>query len=247
MKSPSPLWCLKNHHQSHVIREMGVVFQLRNINRHHHCPTILFKNLLRSPLIYHQNLSLMNLAIVVAEGLDRSNPGEETICDIRICAEITTLQQVHDSIVKVLSLEEADDLFYCFQRNTDSPLNFSSTFTELGAICDDSIILDARNNRKRKISCLKPSKENKLGKESGILELICTTRLLEADGNPFRKVRVVVQSHHNTSYLMQDISNLWGKSGLKFKCGRNVLSADKSYAELGVDSESEIVITGGRG
>jgi len=93
---------------------------------------------------------------------------------------------------------------------------------------------------------LKPLKEEKL-KESGILELICSTRLLDEDGNHLRKVRVVVQSHHNTSYLMHDISNLWGKSGLKFKCGRTVLSADKSYSELGVESESEIAITGGRG
>ena len=190
----------------------------------------------------------MNLAIIVAEGLDRSNPDEETICDIKICPEITTLQSVHDSIVKVLSLDERDDLFYCFPRSTETPLSLSSTFKELGAACGDTIILDARYNRKRKITnCLKPSKENKGGKGSGILELVCTTRLLEADGKPFRKVRVVVQSHHTTSCLMHDISNLWGKNGLKFKCGRNVLSADKSYAELGVESESEIVITGGRG
>lgn len=190
----------------------------------------------------------MNLAIIVAEGLDRSNPSEETICDIKVCAQYTTLQRVHDSILKVLSLKEDQEYFYCFSRNTELHLPFFSTFEQLGAVSGDSIILDARNNKKRKInSCLQPTKEDKLGKESVILELVCTTRLIEADGNPFRKVRVVVQSHHNTSYLMHDISNLWGKSGLKFKCGRNVLSADKSYAELGVENESEIVITGGRG
>lgn len=190
----------------------------------------------------------MNLAIIVVDGLDRSNPGEETICDIKVCAELTTLQRVHESIVKVLSLNENDDLFYRFTRSSELHLNMCSTFEELGAVSGDSIILDARNNRKRKItSCLQPTKEDKLGKESVILELICTTRLTEADGNPFRKVRVVVQSHHNASYLMHDISNLWGKSGLKFKCGRNVLSAEKTYAELGVENESEIVITGGRG
>ena len=190
----------------------------------------------------------MNLAIIVAEGLDRSNPSEETICDIKVCAQYTTLQRVHDSILKVLSLKEDQEYFYCFSRNTELHLPFFSTFEQLGAVCGDSIILDARNHKKRKInSCLQPTKEDKHGKESVILELVCTTRLIEADGNPFRKVRVVVQSHHNTSYLMHDISNLWGKSGLKFKCGRNVLSADKSYAELGVENESEIVITGGRG
>ena len=206
-----------------------------------------YKSLLYSLALLAQFSDKMNLAIVVAEGLDRSNPGEETICDIKICPEITTLQVVHDSIVKILSLNETDDLFYCFPRNTDIQLSLSSTFEELGAICGDSVILDARNNRKRKTNCLKPTKENNTDKKSGILELLCTTRLLESDGNAFRKVRVVVQSQHNTSYLMHDISNLWGKSGLKFKCGRNILTADKSYAELGIESESEIVITGGRG
>lgn len=190
----------------------------------------------------------MNFVIIVAEGLDLSNPGEETICDVKVRAEVTTLQAVHESIAKVLCLCESEELFYCFTRNTDVQLSLCSTFDELGIISGDSIILDARNNKKRKtVSCLKPSKEDVLGKESAILELICTTRLLEVDGNAYRKVRVVVQSHQKASYLMHDISNLWGRNGLKFKCGRNVLSAERTYAELGIENEAEVVITGGRG
>ena len=190
----------------------------------------------------------MNLIVIVAEGLDPSNPGEETVCDIKVRAEATTLQMVHDSIAKILCLCESEELFYCFSRNTDAQLSLHCTFKELGIMTGDSIILDARNNKKRKtVSCLKPSKEDERGKESAILELICTTRLLEVDGNAFRKVRVVVQSHQKTSYLMHDISNLWGRNGLKFKCGRNVLSAEKTYFELGIENEGEVVITGGRG
>jgi hypothetical protein len=191
----------------------------------------------------------MNLTIVVAEGIDRFNLGEETVCDIKVVPEITTLQKVHDAIVKVMQIDEGDDLFYIFAGKTGSQLSLTSTFEELGAISGDSLILDAKNSRKRKSNMLKPTKEeDTAARESGILELMCTTRLLDTDGNPFRRVRVVVQSHHNTNYLMHDISNLWGgKSGLKFKCGRTVLSADKSYAELGVETESEIAITGGRG
>lgn len=187
------------------------------------------------------------IAIVVSEGLDRSNPGEETICDCNVSLGITTLQMVHDAIVDILSLERREELYYYFQRQPEIHLNLTSTFEELGYLSSDSVILDLRNNRKRKATTgLKPLKEEKL-KESDILELICSTRLLDDDGNILRKVRVSVQSHHNTSYLMHDISNLWGKTGLKFKCGRTVLSADKSYSELGVESESEIAITGGRG
>jgi hypothetical protein len=187
------------------------------------------------------------ISIIVSEGLDRSNPGEETICDCNVALGVTTLQMVHDAIVDILSLDRREEFYYYFQRQPEVQLNLISTFKELGVASGDNLILDLRNNRKRKaLTSLKPLKEEKL-KESGILELICSTRLLDEDGNHLRKVRVVVQSHHNTSYLMHDISNLWGKSGLKFKCGRTVLSADKSYSELGVESESEIAITGGRG
>jgi hypothetical protein len=199
--------------------------------------------------VKQQEYSRMNetIFIVVSEGLDRSNPGEETICDCNVDVGITTLQTVHDAIVDILSLDRREELYYYFQGQPKVQLNLTSTFKELGVASGDSLILDLRNNRKRKATTsLKPLKEEKL-KESGILELICSTRLLDEDGNYLRKVRVVVQSHHNTSYLMHDISNLWGKSGLKFKCGRTVLSADKSYSELGVESESEIAITGGRG
>ena len=37
------------------------------------------------------------------------------------------------------------------------------------------------------------------------------------------------------------------RSGLKFKCGRTVLYSDKTFQELGVETNSEIVVTGGRG
>lgn len=39
--------------------------------------------------------------------------------------------------------------------------------------------------------------------------------LLEANGYPTEKVKVVVQSHRSTTYLMQDILSLCGKSELK--------------------------------
>ena len=75
---------------------------------------------------------------------------------------------------------------------------------------------------------------------------MCATMLLEADGNPSRKVRVVAQSHQSTTYRVQSILNLCGKCGLNLRSDRNVLS-DQSHAELGVESESKIMMRDRRG
>ena len=83
-----------------------------------------------------------------------------------------------------------------------------------------------------------------------VLELICSTRIFDNDSDlmsPIRRVRVLVCSEQLCKHLMEDISELWGRSGLKFKCGRTVLNSDKSFEEQGVENNAEIVVTGGRG
>jgi hypothetical protein len=47
--------------------------------------------------------------------------------------------------------------------------------------------------------------------------------------------------------LIADVSSLWGRTGLKFKCGRTVLQGNKTFEEQGVENGAEIVVTGGRG
>jgi hypothetical protein len=81
-----------------------------------------------------------------------------------------------------------------------------------------------------------------------VLELICTTKIIDPDTDePFANVRVVVNAYDTCENFFEDISSLWDRTGLKYRCGRTVLSADKTFAELGVESGSEIVVTGGRG
>jgi hypothetical protein len=46
---------------------------------------------------------------------------------------------------------------------------------------------------------------------------------------------------------MEDISTLWdGRLGLKFKYGRSVLTYERTFRELEIEDEAEIVVTGGR-
>ena len=89
--------------------------------------------------------------------------------------------------------------------------------------------------------------DNDADSNAEILDLICTTRIFESVNVPVRKVRVLVPSDQSCRYLIDDVSSLWGRIGLKFKCGRTVLHGDKTFDELGVESYSEIVVTGGRG
>jgi hypothetical protein len=102
-----------------------------------------------------------------------------------------------------------------------------------------------QRNNKRNSSA--DGEDNDEDSNTEILDLICTTRIFESDNVPVRKVRVLVPSDQSCRYLIDDVSSLWGRVGLKFKCGRTVLHGDKTFDELGVESNSEIVVTGGRG
>jgi hypothetical protein len=106
----------------------------------------------------------------------------------------------------------------------------------------DRLILES-NSMKRKALL-----ENNLSTNNNEkIELICTTRVFELDGIPIRKVKVIVNLNSTCKELIDDVSILWGKSNLKFKFGRIVLYPDKTFYEIGVCNNAEIVITGGRG
>lgn len=96
---------------------------------------------------------------------------------------------------------------------------------------------------------LRHTEPNQGGNED-VLELICTTRIFDNDSSlssPIRRVRVVVVAAQLCADLISDVSSLWGRTGLKFKCGRTVLQGGKTFEELGVENGAEIVVTGGRG
>lgn len=79
-----------------------------------------------------------------------------------------------------------------------------------------------------------------------MLQLSCITRIVDSEGNPFKKLRILVSRNHCCSDFMEDVSNLWGKTGLKFKIGSKVLYPDKTFKKLNVEDFAEITVTGGR-
>lgn len=189
----------------------------------------------------------INLTVIIAEGLDLDNHSGETIVHLKLKAESTTLMDVHSAITKSFSIAgSADDIYYSFPNSSSSPMTLSSTFQDLGVSDYDQILLDSLR-RKRKSAFLLNAAKRYEEDEGDVLELVCSTRLCDANGVPFRKVRIIARPQQNVGTLMHDIGLLWKKSGLKFKCGRSVLVADKSYSEQGVENGAEIIITGGRG
>lgn len=220
---------------------------------------------------------MAQFTIIVAEGLDTLNPtSEETIISIKVNLDEHKIENIHSLVLSQLgckspdngscgssnssssggsggSADDEQDLFYSSVGGEE--LNMSKTFQDLGLKNGGKIFLDSRARRAKldtSVRLLKPV--NRLmptnvdpDDVSSTLQLLCTTRLVDNNGQPFRSVRVVVHCTHSCSYLMEDLHTLWSKAGLKFRCGRVVLSPEKTYLELGIEDNAEIVVTGGRG
>jgi hypothetical protein len=156
---------------------------------------------------------------------------------------------------------DGNDLFYIPAATSQASESYDmgKTFHALGIAHGMKIWLDSRARRQKEAIMInrrllaKPvlrffvAAADIDGNDDDAIELTVTTRLLDAVGQPLRPIRAVVMSTHLISYLMEDVTSLWGKANLKFRCGRNVLSADKTYIELGVVQGAEVVVTGGRG
>jgi len=129
--------------------------------------------------------------------------------------------------------------------DTDLSLNVNKTLKELGILNGETLFLELKpkdkRKRKRDLRAFKDEVD-----EDGVMQITCTTKLLNSDGEPYRKLRVLVHKDHLANYLMDDVSALWHKVALKFRVGRMVLSRDKTYRSLGIEDGAEVVVTGGR-
>lgn len=187
--------------------------------------------------------STLNLSLSVSEGLDPSNPSEETLVDLKVF-EDTKLEDIHLSLIKIMQLPEETKLMY-FNDFSKSEMDITKTFKELGIENEGKIYLETVNRKRKRQNY----RTGKLNNETGeLLQLACTTRIFDSDNIPIRRVRVIVNSNNRCKKLMEDVSSLWGgRTGLKFKCGRTVLNGDRTFDDMGVENNSEIVVTGGRG
>ena len=200
----------------------------------------------------------LRIAVHVAEGIDALNPNDETIIDLNVHSDMK-VGSVNKAVYKLLQLDHDERLTYSAE-NAKNPFDLEKTFKECSVRDGDKIYLES-GRRKRKLGNVVPARSGKRDfQQSGVgtnapgteevLELVCTTRIFDQDpslSSPIRRVRVIVCADQLCKNLIEDVSTLWGRTGLKFKCGRTVLQGNKSFEELGVENNAEIVVTGGRG
>lgn len=200
----------------------------------------------------------MRLTVYVAEGIDALNPKDETIIDLSVHDD-TKIISINQAVYKLLQLNRDEKITY-MTENAKTVLDFEKTFKECSVRDGDKIYMES-GRRKRKNSHVAPVRSGKRDSQYNgggsnapgteeVLELVCTTRIFDQDASqssPIRRVRIIVCSDQLCKDLIEDVSMLWGRVGLKFKCGRTVLQANKSFGELGVENNAEIVVTGGRG
>ncbi len=201
------------------------------------------------------SLEVIVLRGVLDETIESGDHTTSSRDDTKTCLDLVvtkdmTFETIHNTITSLLSLQKkAEQLQYYLETDKrDIPQeDFFYTLSDLKINDGDRIIIDiAKRNKRKRNSDLYADDENS-GEEEDTLEFVCTTRIFEAEGVPVRRTRVYVKRHHPCSYLMDDISTLWNRGNLKFRCGRITLVPEKTFAELGIKkTENEILVTGGR-
>jgi len=183
----------------------------------------------------------LHIIVVVTSGLDHFNPDfDDTYVHVNV-SDNATLESMHERIISRLSVDHDDDLIYTKGKDNYRSLRMQCTLRELNIVQGDILYLKLLRPRRFK----KPRTRRDLSVQGLLFELVCVTRV-GVEGDSLRKLKVLVQPNHLCYDMIEEVSNFWGRSGLKFKCGRTVLKPDKTFMEQGVVHGSEIVVTGGR-
>lgn len=172
------------------------------------------------------------------------------------------LSTIHAAVLKILnlplsSLEKAGTKYGYFSPNYKQ-LEQTRTFAELkefgfGNKIYMEFATQSGKKRTRKDHDKSMRKNAKLETEICMqnyisdekIEVVCSTRIFDCQMVPLKRVRVVVHENSTCQDMMTDVMALWRRTGLKFKCGKTVLDGHKTFRELGINNNSEIVVTGG--
>jgi hypothetical protein len=184
-------------------------------------------------------------------GLDalRSASAQElSLLDLLVPAR-TLLLSIHHSLISILHLQHSADLIRYYSADSPStPLDLSQSLNSLGIQDGSRIIADLGRKRKR-YQLFDEENHNSTDDNTSdeLLHLICSTRIFSGEDVPLKEVRVIVRRNQPCKYLMEDVSTLWNRPNLKFRYGRITLCENKTYGELGIESDGKVVVTGGRG
>lgn len=186
----------------------------------------------------------IQLEIVLAYGIDDQNDEEETVVDL-IIFEDSTLKAINEVVMRVLSAKDKESqVIYFTSEDSKDPLSMESTVKELGLENGSTIYAETSKRRKRMKRTQADS--TTIDEMKDTIMFTCSSRIFQNEGISMRKARVFVNKNHTCANFMEDICTLWNRSGLKFRNGRTLLNADKTFSELGVKHDAEIIVTGGR-
>lgn len=181
----------------------------------------------------------VQFTVIVAEGAGGDIPDHDVVVEI-IAFVDHKLYEVRRMITKQLGMQDTSVLAFSYGPGQNH-LDISLTLQQL-EICDGHIL----HLNRRKTNKKRAARDSSIG-DATTIHVTCTTRIgTQAEEQP-RRIKVYVSPQDTCREMFQEVSSVWQKSGLKFKCGRVVLKEERSFAEQGVECGSEIVVTGGRG
>ena len=178
-----------------------------------------------------------HFTVNISPNVDPWNEDYDLVIDIN-ATDAMTLSAIHTYVLKSLELKKSSKLYY-FSSNgrildMDKPLHF------LGIGENSEITLDRTRHRERfERDCPVRTSEN-------AINIFCVSRVGAVEGSLIR-TKVIVSVVDDCADMMEEIAHRWGKSHLKFKYGRTILKAGKTFEEQGIENGCEIVVTGGRG
>ena len=173
----------------------------------------------------------------ISPNVDPWNDDHDIIIDIHATSTMT-LDAVHTIILKSLELKNSSKLYY--HSPNGHTLEKEKTLEQLGIGDQSQITLD----RMRRYGNFQ--RNDSLQTSGNSINIFCVTRLGAVEGSVTR-TKVTVDIRDDCAEMMEEISRRWGKSLLKFKYGRTILKAGKTFEEIGMDDGCEVVVTGGRG
>jgi hypothetical protein len=202
---------------------------------------------------------VISLEVIVVDG-DAQRSRDDTPIDLKVSRD-STLARIDDAITNILCENDTKEdhsanlpnlQYYHWSPEDGSgtkdrePLDMDRTLAQLNINEGDRLIAESGSKRRKRSRKSLSDFDRNTVDDDDTLSLVCTTRIFENEGWAVRKVRVQVKKQQHCSYLMDDITSLWNRSGLKFRYGRTVLNANKTFEDLGIHKDGEVVITGAR-
>jgi hypothetical protein len=180
-----------------------------------------------------------HFSVNIAPNVDPWNEDHDLVIDIHAYSTMT-LDSIHSEILSALELKDSSKFYYYLPNGQMLEKDKHNTLEKLGIGSAAEMTLDRMRRDIYEENDPTRASEN-------AISVYCITRIGATEDCPLKRTKVIVDIRDDCADMMNEISHKWGKSALKFKYGRTILKAGKTFEEQGIDDGCEIVVTGGRG